>query len=113
MIRQILNHDVGIGLRTAHMPRLADEGTDEHLTVPWLEVHSENFLCAGGPRLAMLAAIAARYPISCHGVGLSLGSAEGLDPAHLARLKALFARVQPALISEHLAWSVQAAITST
>jgi uncharacterized protein (UPF0276 family) len=54
----------------------------------------------------MLDAIATRYPLSCHGVGLSLGSAEGLDRAHIARLKNLFARVKPALISEHLAWSV-------
>src|SRR3954468_5904248 len=88
------------------MPAFAAEAADAALTIPWLEIHSENFLCDGGPRLAMLDAIAGRYPISCHGVGLSLGSAEGLDRAHLARLKNLFARVKPALISEHLAWSV-------
>lgn len=94
----------GIGLRTPHMPAFAPE--DAALTTPWLEIHSENFLCDGGPRLAMLDAIAARYPMSCHGVGLSLGSAEGLDRDHLARLKKLFARVKPSLISEHLSWSV-------
>ena len=96
----------GIGLRHAHLPDFATESPDAPLAVPWLEIHSENFLCDGGPRLAMLDAIANRYPISCHGVGLSLGSAEGLDRAHLARLKTLFARAKPALISEHLAWSV-------
>ncbi len=96
----------GIGLRHSHLPVFATEPSDAPLAVPWLEIHSENFLCDGGPRLAMLDAIANRYPISCHGVGLSLGSAEGLDRAHLARLKNLFARVKPALISEHLAWSV-------
>ena len=96
----------GIGLRHPHLSTFATEASGAPLIVPWLEIHSENFLCDGGPRLAMLDAIAARYPISCHGVGLSLGSAEGLDRAHLARLKKLFARVKPALISEHLAWSV-------
>src|SRR5258705_482883 len=88
------------------MPQVANERGDERLTASWLEVHSENFLCAGGPRLAMLAAIAARYPISCHGVGLSLGSAEGLDRDHLARLAHLHRWVKPVLVSEHLSWSV-------
>ncbi len=74
--------------------------------VAWVEVHSENFLADGGPRLAALEAVAARYPVSCHGVGLSLGSAEGLDRAHLKRLQRLFARIRPGLISEHLSWSV-------
>ncbi len=96
----------GIGLRHSHLPAFAMEDSAAPLAVPWLEIHSENFLCDGGPRLAMLDAIAARYPISCHGVGLSLGSADGLDRAHLMRLKELFARVKPDLISEHLAWSV-------
>lgn len=98
--------DVGIGLRLAHMAQLAHARPEENLIVPWLEVHSENFLCDGGPRLAMLHAIAARYPISCHGVGLSLGSAEGLDRDHLARLRRLHASVKPILVSEHLSWSV-------
>jgi uncharacterized protein (UPF0276 family) len=88
------------------MASFAAEDAEAPLTAPWVEVHSENFLCAGGPRLAMLDAVAARYPVSCHGVGLSLGSAEGLDGDHLARLKHLFDRVRPALISEHLSWSV-------
>jgi len=93
----------GVGLRHAHMSAFA-EGTAP--PVPWLEIHSENFLADGGPRLALLDAIAAQTPISCHGVGLSLGSAEGLDAAHLARLGRLFERVRPGLISEHLSWSV-------
>jgi uncharacterized protein len=100
----------GIGLRTPHMAALAAEDKNAPLTTPWVEVHSENFLCAGGPRLAMLDAIAARYPLSCHGVGLSLGSAEGLDPAHLARLRKLFDRVKPVALSEHLSWSVSGGI---
>jgi uncharacterized protein (UPF0276 family) len=96
----------GVGLRTPHLAAFAVEPTHAALAAPWLEVHSENFLCDGGPRLAMLDAVAARYPLSCHGVGLSLGSAEGIDAAHLARLKRLFERVRPALVSEHLSWSV-------
>jgi len=92
------------------MAALAAENKNAALTTPWVEVHSENFLCAGGPRLAMLDAIAARYPLSCHGVGLSLGSAEGLDPAHLARLRKLFDRVKPVALSEHLSWSVSGGI---
>lgn len=74
--------------------------------VAWLEVHSENYLCEGGPRLAQLARIRADYPLSCHGVGLSLGSADGLDGDHLARLRALYDRFEPALVSDHLSWSV-------
>jgi len=100
----------GIGLRTPHMAALAAEDENAPLTTPWVEVHSENFLCAGGPRLAMLDTIAARYPLSCHGVGLSLGSAEGLDPAHLARLRRLFDRVKPVMLSEHLSWSVSGGV---
>ncbi|TAL01886.1 MAG: DUF692 domain-containing protein [Rhodospirillaceae bacterium] len=96
----------GIGLRTRHMPTLANQDTGTALTVPWLEIHSENFLCAGGPRRAMIAAIAERYPLSCHGVGLSLGSAEGLDQGHLERLATLYGWLNPGLVSEHLSWSV-------
>jgi uncharacterized protein (UPF0276 family) len=96
----------GIGLRTAHLREVAHGETDPYFKFPsWVEIHSETFLCHGGPRLAMLDAVAARVPVSCHGVGLSLGSADGLDRAHLDRLKRLFARVKPGLISEHLAWS--------
>jgi hypothetical protein len=96
----------GVGLRIQHMPLLANDADDAPLRAHWLEIHNENFLSDGGPRLAMLHEIAARYPISCHGVGLSLGSAEGLESTHLQRLGNLFDRVKPGLISEHLAWSV-------
>ncbi len=71
----------------------------------WFEVHPENYFVAGGPRLAWLDAIRARHPISLHGVALSLAADAPPDPAHLARLAALAGRIQPALISEHLAWS--------
>jgi uncharacterized protein (UPF0276 family) len=77
----------------------------------WVEVHSENYLgplgpAGGGPRIKALEAIRRDFPVSCHGVGLSLGSAEGLDQAHLERLAALFRLIQPGLVSEHVSWSV-------
>jgi len=95
----------GVGLRSAHLPLLAAEAKEAPLTAPWLEIHTENFLIDGGPRLAMLDAVAARYPVSCHSVALSLGSAQGLDEDHLARVKDLIARVKPVFVSDHLSWS--------
>lgn len=71
----------------------------------WFEVHPENYMVAGGPRLAWLEAIRSRHPLSLHGVALSLAADAEPDPAHLARLAELAHRVEPALISEHLAWS--------
>jgi hypothetical protein len=92
----------GIGLRHPHIPAFLQAPQP----VAWLEVHSENFLADGGPRRQALARLRADYPISCHGVGLSLGSAEGLDADHLKRLRALFDAIEPAQVSEHVAWSV-------
>ena len=71
----------------------------------WYEVHPENYLVAGGPRLAWLEAIRARHPVSLHGVSLSLAADAEPDEAHLKRLSGLARRIQPDLISEHLAWS--------
>lgn len=90
----------GIGLRFAHHEAVRAEPPD----VGWLEVHSENYFGGGSP-LAHLEAIRARYPISLHGVGLSLGSADALDARHLHRVAELVRRIEPALVSEHLAWS--------
>ena len=90
----------GIGLRSPHVARVRAERPP----IAWFEVHSENYFVDGGPALAALDAIRAQYPISLHGVGLSLGSADALDPVHLARLKRLVARIEPAAISEHLSW---------
>lgn len=72
--------------------------------VAWLEVHTENYL-GGGPPARYLEAIRAEYPISFHGVGLSLGSADDLDGAHLERVRGALARFEPTLVSEHLSWS--------
>jgi uncharacterized protein len=91
----------GIGLRAAHHDRVRAEQPD----IAWLEVHTENFL-GGGATLAMLEALRERYAISLHGVGLSLGSAEGLDEEHLARIAALVRRLEPAAVSDHVSWSV-------
>ncbi|MBW8719455.1 MAG: DUF692 domain-containing protein [Variovorax paradoxus] len=71
----------------------------------WFEVHPENYMVAGGPRIGWLDAIRARHPVSLHGVSLSLAGEAAPDAAHLQRLAALARRIQPALISEHLAWS--------
>jgi len=92
---------VGIGLRAPHVTEIMAD----HPRIGWLEVHTENYL-GGGPAGRTLVAIRQRYPLSLHGVGLSLGSAEGLDRRHLARVVELARRIEPALVSEHLSWSV-------
>lgn len=92
----------GIGLRQPHVQQFLEKRPP----AGFLEIHSENYLSAGGPRLRSLLDLRRDYDISCHGVGLSLGSAEGLNDDHLLRLRDLFLRVQPAAISEHVSWSV-------
>ncbi len=92
---------IGIGLRSPHVARVRAERP----AIGWLEVHSENYFVDGGPAIASLEAIRRDYPISLHGVGLSLGSADGLDAGHLTRLKRLVRRIDPAAVSEHLCWS--------
>ena len=91
----------GIGLRAAHHERVRGERPD----IAWLEVHTENFL-GGGATPALLETLRDDYAISLHGVGLSLGSAEGLDEDHLARIAALVRRLDPAAVSDHVSWSV-------
>ena len=71
----------------------------------WFEVHPENYMVTGGPRLAWLESIRARHPVSLHGVALSLAADAKPDAAHLARLRELARRIEPELVSEHLAWS--------
>src|SRR5262249_49345278 len=73
--------------------------------VAWMEVHTENYM-GGGTPLHCLDAIRRDTPVSLHGVGLSLGSAEGLDPAHPPRIRAVAERIEPGLMSEHIAWSL-------
>jgi uncharacterized protein (UPF0276 family) len=88
---------VGIGWRQPHYERLLSDRP----ALGFIEVHSENFFADGGVSLAVLEAGREAYPLSLHGVGLALGSAAGLDDAHLARLERLVQRVQPDWVSDH------------
>ena len=90
----------GIGLRAPHHAQIQRESP----AIPWLEVHSENFFAAGGSQIELLDRLRRDYPLSLHGVGLSLGSADGIDVQHLQTLRTLVQRVEPALVSEHLCW---------
>ncbi len=92
---------VGVGLRAPHV----GEVMATRPALGFLEVHTENYL-GGGPAVAALERLRSDYVISLHGVGLSLGGADALDRRHLTRVKSLIERIQPALVSEHLAWSV-------
>ncbi len=91
----------GIGLRTPYVARVLAEQP----RIGWLEVHSENYFAEGGTALAALDRIRADYPLSLHGVGMSLGSTDPLDAAHVAKLERLIDRCEPVLVSEHLCWS--------
>lgn len=91
----------GIGLRFPHHRTVIETRP----AVPWFEVHSENYF-GGGTSLGCLEQIRSNYPISLHGVGLSLGSAGALDPLHLKRIGDLARRIEPVLISEHLSFSL-------
>jgi hypothetical protein len=91
----------GLGLKPEHFEdalRAREAGL-------WFEVHPENYLVDGGPRLAWLEAVRGQHALSLHGVSLSLAGEAPLDTAHLRRFAALVRRLQPALVSEHLAWS--------
>jgi len=91
----------GVGLKPEHYGDIIEGRPD----IGWFEIHAENFMGAGGPPHHVLSAIRERYPISLHGVGLSIGSAGELDAKHLRLLRGLIDRYQPGLFSEHLAWS--------
>ncbi len=86
-------------------PQHADAVLARPHGVGWFEVHAENYMGAGGPPHRMLTALRDRFPLSIHGVGLSIGGAVPLDRDHLARLAALMDRYAPQSFSEHLAWS--------
>ncbi len=91
----------GVGLKAEHYREIVETRPD----IGFFEVHAENYMGAGGPPHRYLTAIREHYPLSLHGVGLSIGADRPLDREHLERLKALIARYQPGLFSEHLAWS--------
>lgn len=92
---------LGVGFKSQHFDGLmSDPGP-----VGWIEIHAENYMGAGGRPLAQLRALAERFAVSVHGVGLSIGGEGRLDPDHLARLKHLVGWLDPTSFSEHLAWS--------
>ena len=90
----------GIGLRGAHHQAVVDTLP----SVGWFEIHAENYM-GGGPALHHLNNVRGHYPVAIHGVGLSLGGADGVDARHLDRLADLVERIDPSLVSEHLSWS--------
>lgn len=91
----------GIGLRAPHVRELLERRP----AAAWLEVHSENYFAPGGRAVAELDRVRRDYPLSLHGVGLSLGSTDPLDEEHLGKLKHAIERFSPALVSEHLCWT--------
>lgn len=91
----------GIGLRAPHYRELLERRPD----IGWVEVHSENYFGGGGQPHWFLERVRRDYPVSFHGVGLSLGSTEALNREHLTSLQAVIERFEPGLVSEHLSWS--------
>jgi len=91
----------GLGLKNEHFAEVLETSPD----IGFFEVHAENYMVAGGPFHHYLGLIREQYPLSLHGVGLSIGGEGELDRQHLARLAALLERYQPQSFSEHLAWS--------
>ena len=96
-----LPYRAGLGLKTEHFTEVLETRPD----IGFFEVHAENYMVAGGPFHHYLGLIRAQYPLSLHGVGLSIGGEGPLDREHLARLATLIERYQPQSFSEHLAWS--------
>jgi uncharacterized protein (UPF0276 family) len=98
--RAAIPFPAGIGLRAPHLAEIMAAPN----TAGWFEVHAENYM-GQGPGLRALERLRRESQIALHGVGLSLGSADGIDERHLARLEALVTRLEPMLVSEHLSWS--------
>jgi len=98
---KVLPQRAGVSLKSQHYQSIIDGRP----AVGFFEVHAENYMVDGGPQHRALADISALYPLSLHGVGLSLGAADGVDPDHLDRFRQLVNRYDPVLVSEHLAIS--------
>ncbi|MFK8034472.1 MAG: DUF692 family multinuclear iron-containing protein [Hyphomicrobiales bacterium] len=100
-VNSLVPDRAGVGLKPEHYADILTNSPD----LGWFEVHAENYMGAGGPPHHYLEQIREKYPLSLHGVGLSIGGEAPLDKDHLQRLKHLNERYQPGLFSEHLAWS--------
>lgn len=94
----------GVGLRSKHYRDFLNASEHEPVKIDWLEVHSENYFAEGGFDLHVLQTLRQDFPISVHGVGLGLGSAQGFSQQHVEQLKNLIDRIDPGLVSEHLCW---------
>ncbi len=103
-VTKAISHRTGVCFKAQHARAVFETAPN----VGFFEVHAENYMGAGGPPHAQLTALRADYPVSVHGVGLSIGGDGSLDEDHLARLKVVVDRYEPALVSEHLAWSTHA-----
>jgi uncharacterized protein (UPF0276 family) len=101
-----LPNGCGIGFKPMHAAALLAEGRD----LDFVEVHAENLMGAGGPVHAQLDAVRREFALSLHGVGLSIGGEQPLDERHLERLARVAARFEPAVVSEHLAWSTHGGV---
>lgn len=95
----------GVGLKAMHYAAFL-EAARRGESPAWVEVHPQNYFCAGGPTLRWLTAVREAVPVSFHSVGLSLGSPNGPDPEELKALASLCARFEPAMVSDHLSWSI-------
>jgi len=95
------HQQVGVGLRTPHL----DFFTHQSTSLSWLEIHSENYFQPNSDARHQLRGLASHYQISCHGIGLSLGSVERVNRHHLSQLQNLVDELEPLLISDHLSWS--------
>ncbi len=100
------NHLIGVGLRNQHIQELANSKPK----IGFIEVHSENYMSGGGIDYKLLLDISTHYPISLHGIGMSIGSCEELSKEHLRSLKTLIEEIKPIFISEHLSWSSHAGV---
>ncbi|TGL22902.1 DUF692 domain-containing protein [Leptospira bourretii] len=92
----------GVGLRREHYQYLTEKPITD---IDWFEVISENYMNTEGRPMSVLESIRKDYPIACHGVGMSLGSSDEIDPNYLKELKRLIERLEPFLVSDHLAWN--------
>ncbi len=106
MDNDLIPASAGVGLKPQHYQEILSGQSGKVDHIAWFEIHTENYMGAGGAPHFYLEKIRRDYPLSMHGVGLSLGSADGLNREHLQAIKNTVDRYQPALVSEHISWSI-------